>query len=162
MYYTKPCYQGWEPRTHNVSPFKKGSILKRQHGQSRVLTSHCILILLPFDQYLFVTGSRPLIPAHNVFYFLNIKCYTVGEQEGRAGSAWKPGRWGDRGERVGGRGERWPKQCIHIWINIKTIFKIIYIKTYKYMFIMLQLQKKCVKLSKCFPTTLSPVVTFTS
>jgi hypothetical protein len=32
--------------------------------------------------------------------------YKIGE-EGRTGSAWKQGKWG----------KRWPKQCMHIWIN---------------------------------------------
>jgi hypothetical protein len=36
----------------------------------------------------------------------------IGET-GRTVSAWKRKGWGGRG----GRGEKWPKRCMHIWIN---------------------------------------------
>jgi uncharacterized membrane protein YgcG len=45
------------------------------------------------------------------YYLLSFLFNKIGE-EGRTGSAWKPGGGGVEGG--GGKGERWPKQCIHI------------------------------------------------
>jgi hypothetical protein len=52
--------------------------------------------------------------------------FKIGE-EGRIGSAWK---WGGRGERegVGSEGERWPKQCMHIWINEQKKESVVFLK----------------------------------
>jgi hypothetical protein len=45
-------------------------------------------------------------------YLLRFLFNKIGD-EGRTGSAWKQG--GVEGEGgIGGRGERWPKQCMHI------------------------------------------------
>jgi hypothetical protein len=46
------------------------------------------------------------------YYHLHFLYNKMGEEE-RTGSSWKQGGWGER-EEVEGRGERWPKQCMHI------------------------------------------------
>jgi hypothetical protein len=51
------------------------------------------------------------------YYHLCLLFYKIGE-EGRTGSAWMRGGCGGKGgSGVGERGERWPKQCMHIRIN---------------------------------------------
>jgi hypothetical protein len=47
------------------------------------------------------------------YYLLSFLFFKIGEEECRIGSAWK---WevGKRGRGAVGRGEKWPKQCIHI------------------------------------------------
>jgi hypothetical protein len=49
------------------------------------------------------------------YYCLCLLFNKIGEKS-RTGSAWKQGGSGER-EGAGGRGEKWPKQCMHIWIN---------------------------------------------
>jgi hypothetical protein len=47
------------------------------------------------------------------YYLLCFLFNKIGEQDGRTVSAWK---WCVCGE-------RWPKQCIHMWVNVKPIKK---------------------------------------
>jgi hypothetical protein len=61
--------------------------------------------------YLYLKLAKMLYLPYYLLCFLFNK---IGEED-RTGSAWKQGGvgnegWGD----LGGRGERWPKQCIHI------------------------------------------------
>jgi hypothetical protein len=47
------------------------------------------------------------------YYLLCFLFNNLGEQEGRTGSAQKQGGAGEEG--------RWPKQCIHMKVNVKMI-----------------------------------------
>jgi hypothetical protein len=42
---------------------------------------------------------------------------SLQQEKGRTGSAWKRDVGGRKREGGGGSGEKWPKQCMHIWIN---------------------------------------------
>jgi hypothetical protein len=50
------------------------------------------------------------------YYCLCLLFSKIGE-EGRTDSAWKRGGSREKEGVGGGRGERWPKQCMYIWIN---------------------------------------------
>jgi hypothetical protein len=81
----------------------------------RVAIHMCMETMLGVSlySYLYLKLAKTLCLSYYLLCFLFNK---IGE-EGRTSSAWKWGGW-----RV--RGERWPKQCIHIWINVQQFKKI--------------------------------------
>jgi hypothetical protein len=64
-----------------------------------------VLGISPYS-YPYVKLAKPLCLS---YYYLCLLFDKIGE-EGRTGSAWERGGW----KGVGGKGEKWPKQCTHI------------------------------------------------
>jgi hypothetical protein len=72
---------------------------------SKILSTLEAMLGISLYSYLYLKLAKTLCLSYHCLCLLFNK---IGE-EGRAGSAWKRGG--------GGSGKRWPKQCMHVWIN---------------------------------------------